>query len=286
MAWAAVDLAEEGGIATDQLFEGLRFDARTLRGLKRVTWDDYCVLIERIEVLAGGGEGIVDLLEGAYHRVWPEFRSFAAALVSPISLFRFLVEVIYPVALPPVACELDGQQHGRVKVSTWLRPGARACESFFRGAIGVWCGIPRHLDLPPARAVVVDISPTHGTYELVLPEPRTLVSRARRLAGRTLTHVVKRWVPELGAATAARMSPTLETTTNPTAARAAFAVRLWKLTPRQGEVLVHVLNGLANKEIATVLGCAESTVELHMTRLLRKGGASSRTQLIARAWSL
>jgi len=43
-----------------------------------------------------------------------------------------------------------------------------------------------------------------------------------------------------------------------------------------------VVAGRANKEIANELDCADNTIELHITRLLRKAEVTSRTQLIAR----
>jgi DNA-binding NarL/FixJ family response regulator len=45
------------------------------------------------------------------------------------------------------------------------------------------------------------------------------------------------------------------------------------------------VRGKSNKEIARSLACAENTVELHVTQLLRRASASSRAELIARYWS-
>ncbi len=65
----------------------------------------------------------------------------------------------------------------------------------------------------------------------------------------------------------------------------ARATREWHLTPRQREVLALVAAGDTNKSIATKLGCAEVTIELHVTALLRKAHAASRTELVARLLS-
>jgi DNA-binding NarL/FixJ family response regulator len=67
--------------------------------------------------------------------------------------------------------------------------------------------------------------------------------------------------------------------------RLDHAIELWRLTPRQAEVLRLVVRGDSNKDIARVLGCAESTVELHVTQLLRRSEAGSRTQLVAQFWT-
>ncbi len=62
------------------------------------------------------------------------------------------------------------------------------------------------------------------------------------------------------------------------------AKRCWKLTRRQTDVLGHVVEGRSNKEIAAMLGCAEGTVEIHLTQLLRRASADSRGTLTAKFW--
>lgn len=58
------------------------------------------------------------------------------------------------------------------------------------------------------------------------------------------------------------------------------AASAWRLTPRQREVLRGLLDGKTNKEIAAALGCAEATVEVHVTALYRRSGVSNRTGLV------
>jgi two-component system, NarL family, nitrate/nitrite response regulator NarL len=54
-----------------------------------------------------------------------------------------------------------------------------------------------------------------------------------------------------------------------------------KLTTREREVLDLLLQrGCSNKQIARMLGICESTIKLHMGKLLKKTGAKTRTQLI------
>ncbi len=50
------------------------------------------------------------------------------------------------------------------------------------------------------------------------------------------------------------------------------------LTPRQRAVLVHVRAGMSNKAIARLLGVEQSTVKDHVKVIMRKLGASNRTQ--------
>jgi DNA-binding NarL/FixJ family response regulator len=69
------------------------------------------------------------------------------------------------------------------------------------------------------------------------------------------------------------------------ALRVARMARRHSLTPRQTEVLAHLAWGKANKAIAALLGCSESTVELHVTALLGKSGCEGRAELVARFWT-
>lgn len=58
----------------------------------------------------------------------------------------------------------------------------------------------------------------------------------------------------------------------------------WRLTTRQVRVLELIARGCANKEIASAMACSTKGVESHVTMLLRKSGADSRTALVARLW--
>lgn len=48
------------------------------------------------------------------------------------------------------------------------------------------------------------------------------------------------------------------------------------LTPREAEVLLWVAQGKANADIATILGCAENTVKVHLARVFEKLGFENR----------
>ena len=64
------------------------------------------------------------------------------------------------------------------------------------------------------------------------------------------------------------------------------AARLQELTPQQFRVLGMLGSGLLNKQIAHALGVSEATVKAHMTAILRKLGASNRTQAVLLAGRL
>ena len=59
----------------------------------------------------------------------------------------------------------------------------------------------------------------------------------------------------------------------------------WKLTPREKDVLAAMITGKANKEVADSLGLAIKSIEMLVTRLMRKAGTSGRAQLVSVFWS-
>jgi DNA-binding NarL/FixJ family response regulator len=67
---------------------------------------------------------------------------------------------------------------------------------------------------------------------------------------------------------------------------ADMARRVAALTPQQFRVLGMLARGLLNKQIAYDLGVSEATIKAHMTAILRKLGASNRTQAVLLAGRL
>lgn len=58
--------------------------------------------------------------------------------------------------------------------------------------------------------------------------------------------------------------------------------RLEQLSPREREVMAHVVRGRLNKQIAGDLGIAEKTVKVHRARVMAKMGVRSVAQLVHR----
>lgn len=58
------------------------------------------------------------------------------------------------------------------------------------------------------------------------------------------------------------------------------AARIQELTPQQFRVLQMLGAGLLNKQIAYQLGVSEATIKAHVSAILRKLGASNRTQAV------
>jgi FixJ family two-component response regulator len=60
---------------------------------------------------------------------------------------------------------------------------------------------------------------------------------------------------------------------------AALKERFDKLSPREREIMLHVVAGRLNKQIANDVGMAESTVKVHRSNLMRKMNARSLPEL-------
>jgi len=61
---------------------------------------------------------------------------------------------------------------------------------------------------------------------------------------------------------------------------AALAARLARLTPRQREVMKHVVAGQLNKQIAFDLGTGEQNIKLHRAQVMKKMGVDSLADLV------
>jgi DNA-binding NarL/FixJ family response regulator len=92
---------------------------------------------------------------------------------------------------------------------------------------------------------------------------------------RTLTEALRhvldggRWIPE-AAASADPLSREEQD----------VAARIRELTPQQFRVLQMLASGKLNKQIGYELGVSEATVKAHMSAILRKLGATNRTQAV------
>lgn len=64
------------------------------------------------------------------------------------------------------------------------------------------------------------------------------------------------------------------------------AAQIASLTPTQLKVLLGVMQGLLNKQIAYELGVSEATVKAHMTAVLKKLDVQNRTQAVLAAKAL
>jgi DNA-binding CsgD family transcriptional regulator len=114
--------------------------------------------------------------------------------------------------------------------------------------------------------------------------PEVVASRLlASLGGRDGAFHVTR-IPSPGGASSHYLAVEIPGVCDP-APRVAAAAARWTFTPRQSEVMALLALGQANKVIAHALGCAPSTVEIHVTALLLKSGCENRCELVSKFWS-
>ena len=77
-----------------------------------------------------------------------------------------------------------------------------------------------------------------------------------------------------------------ETRRHSIAETAALATRLATLTPREREVMEHVVAGQLNKQVAADLGTGEQNIKLHRAHIMKKMGVESLAALVRAAGRL
>ena len=70
------------------------------------------------------------------------------------------------------------------------------------------------------------------------------------------------------------------------AARDGLRAEYETLTPREREVMGHVVAGLMNKQVAGLIGLSEITVKIHRGNVMRKMGVRSLADLVRKAEAL
>jgi FixJ family two-component response regulator len=70
------------------------------------------------------------------------------------------------------------------------------------------------------------------------------------------------------------------------AVKTSLTGRFERLTPREREVMRHIVDGVSNKHLAELLGVSSRTIEVHRSRIMAKMGASSLPELVRMALSI
>lgn len=265
----ALDVGESIGLDGDGLCRGLSFDPSRIPD--HVSWSEFVALLDRIEQRSEGRFEQAILARGP--AAAPELRTLGAIVEDPELVVRVVV-AFGSSMYPHVESEIEGAG-ARTLLYRMTIPAPHATSgAFVRATAALLVLAPTHVGLPRARVRYED----HGrttTYTIVLPDAPTTVD------GETAEH--RRRAAELLIDQYAQIRGSMrESGREDLPVRASVVAAEWRLTARQTEVLLAILRGSSNKEIAAALGCAEGTVRLHVTQILKRAGVASRAELFAK----
>ncbi len=271
----AADLAKIGDLDLEALFEGVPSFAKPQPD--GAPWDDFVKVWERLEAACGGPEGFRDVAERAMPSAYTELRIFASIFVSPIALFRFMMLRYLNTSFRNVqVTELEASSDGRIRWREHILPPYRPCPAYHRATRTLVSLSPLHLDLPPADVKLVMIDERTAEFEAYFP-PR---ARSRKAASSVLKLVAAQ-LESAYSALGSRASARPVANGEGQRVAAEWPERL-ELSKRQRDVFMLVVEGRANKEIATVLECTERNVEFHVGRILRAARVTSRAELLVK----
>lgn len=298
------ELARVSGVDGRELFEGLPSVFLDLDGKYPdwIDWDDVVEIVERLERMLGGIEGVTRAMRDATPTSFPEMRAFGAVFVRPIPLFKFVLTRLLPSMYRNVRVsgveELEGD---RFRWRQSILEPYRASASFLRMSLPLVQLFPLHLDLPEARIESATITDREAEYVAAFPPSDPLVVRGAHAVSSTasvlavqldeafarIVETVRVRVPgaeSSGSSASTRIGssrPPSPSASSPARVGAEWADRL-SLSPRQRGVFTLLLEGRANKDIASVLQCSERNIEFHVGRIFRAARVSSRAELLVK----
>ncbi|CAN5923724.1 hypothetical protein BH11MYX4_BH11MYX4_21050 [soil metagenome] len=276
------DFARAGEVDTRPIFEGFPSLGRRVGAAPTwFAWDDFAVIWDRLELALGGELGFARAARQTMPNAFPEVRAFAAAFLSPMSLFRFLLTRHMRTSFRNVEnLELERSGDERIRWRESIPEGHRPCPSFHRATRTFVRLLPLHLDLPEAQVEMTNPDARTAEYVAHFPLHPTISSRGRRAATSAASHVAAQ-IDEAFALIGARLSAPVARSGPGSDVAAAWPDRL-ALSHRQRDVFALLVAGRANKDIAAALACSERNVEFHVGRILRAARVSSRSELLVK----
>ncbi len=142
-----------------------------------------------------------------------------------------------------------------------------------------------HTEEPLAR--FSSESPAEPLLHLIVREMRDLAARPESMVRRTLTLASgQAWQLEIVALSRAsgegQSLVILSPIHLPTGQQLHARLKKYGVSPREAEVIAHLLRGHRNPEVAEAMGITEYTVKDHLKHLFAKLSVASRTELFAR----
>ncbi len=176
-----IERCEREGLATEHLAEGLSHDLAWF-GIESnwVGWDDFMIIMERVEALVGA-ERFAAMLEAISRD--PLNRTVRASLsfaVSPMQLYTLMIRWYGPYLYPVHTATLHRLGRDRIQVELSVPTRYRSSEVFFRTSAAAFRDATHLLGLPDAQ-VESEIESHRATYRIQLPPSPGFWSKARRI---------------------------------------------------------------------------------------------------------
>ena len=171
---------DERGVGREELLDGLGITPQQLRSRRaRISWDQFCALLTRMEVLLGGPDALADL--GEEHARRPVFSwlpAVARTAIHPRDVYWLAARLYGRSAFRNVVCRFEDISPSEVCETLEIHPGSADSDQYFQLMLGVLRSGPHMVGLPSAR-VEMSRSPRAARYSIHLPRP--VPSRARFL---------------------------------------------------------------------------------------------------------
>ncbi len=175
-----LDGVDRLGHDPDPLLEGLSIERAALRvGHPRYAWSDFVVVMERLERLLGGPQGL-ERAGGGFDRITvaPVLRRIAGFTATPHALYSAAQRWALPRVIPQLESRIDPIDSGRLRIVCRIPGSDRPCPQLFHLATGAIRSCPTLLGLPHAE-VIADIQPRFGQWIVAPPASRSLTARLR-----------------------------------------------------------------------------------------------------------
>lgn len=276
---AGAQIIRAGGYDHEGFLREYGFSEAELVPGERVSWARYVAMGIGIIHLAGGEDAAVRWAHHYVEFVPEPVRAMFAATRSVSALNELSVAAMAAYYTPTEVRVVESTPEGMAMVVR-VRDGFCGARPFLLLNGGAIAGMTRYLRLPD-QEVTCEATEREARYRITYPRVPTVEDQVRLLVeqieppggkGRLLAAAHE--ISLAGGLLAPRDRALL------------LAEQHWDLTPRQLEVLSHLLRGASNKEIASAISCSAKTAEHHVTAIIRCAGCQSRTEVVGGLWDL
>jgi DNA-binding CsgD family transcriptional regulator len=167
------------GLKVDELFQGLSFTLEdTLDRKRRLPWDDFCTLFERVETALGGPAAYERFFE-AFHVASPVMQILAKTVLSVEQLYAVAFERMGRKMYSNVGIRVEPRGPSRLSLECSIADGYREFMTIWHGTLAALRVLPVLMGLPPA-VVEAEMTPRRMVALVTLPPSQTVVARTTR----------------------------------------------------------------------------------------------------------